>query len=230
MIRLTDEKLIDYYVDKLGIQSRFSGDMRKWMTLYHIERGEDVYELNQPVTMFYFLAMGTLKVSYALDNGKVVLLRFIKPPGVCGDVEIGSNRPVKTTVSSATDCHLIGIRLDVIKEQTANDAVFKNFIIESLSHKVMAVSNAMAINLSYPLENRFAGYLLSITSQVDNLRIQEIKTFDLREIATMLGTSYRHLCRVIRDFTDSGLIVKHRSQILILDFEGLEALSAGFYE
>jgi CRP-like cAMP-binding protein len=217
-------------VEKLEINRRFSSDLRKWMILYHIERGEEVYELNQPVAMFYFLALGTLKVSYALDNGKVVLLRFIKPPGVCGDVEIGINRPVKTTVSAATDCHLVGIRLDVIKEKTAHDAIFKDFIIESLSHKVMAVSNAMAINLSYPLENRFAGYLLSISSQVDDRRIQEIKTFDLREIATMLGTSYRHLCRVIREFTDSGLIDKRRSQIIILDFPGLEALSAGFYE
>jgi CRP-like cAMP-binding protein len=225
-----DEKLIDYYVEKLEIQSRFSGDLRPYMTLYQIERGEEVYELNQPVEMFYFLAMGTLKVSYALDNGKVVLLRFIKPPGVCGDVEIGINRPVRTTVSAATDCHLIGIQMSVIQKITAADPVFKDYIIESLSHKVMAVSNAMAINLSYPLENRFAGYLLSISSQVDDRRVQEIKTFDLREIATMLGTSYRHLCRVIKDFTDQGLISKRRSQILIEDYPGLEALSAGFYE
>jgi len=230
MIRLMDEKLIDYYVEKLGVMSCFSKDLRPHMTLYQIERGEEVYELNQPVTMFYFLAMGTLKVSYSLDNGKVVLLRFIKPPGVCGDVEIGINRPVRTSVSAATDCHLIGIHLEVIKAQTAEDSVFKDFIIESLSHKVMAVSNAMAINLSYPLENRFAGYLLSISSQVNDRRVQEIKTFDLREIATMLGTSYRHLCRVIKDFSDQGLIEKRRSQILIRDYAGLEDLSAGFYE
>lgn len=230
MIEVHDPKLMAYYLDKYNILDNFSKDISAHMKLYRIDRGDNVYEVHSSLDNFYFLVSGTLKVYFVLENGKTILLRFIKPSGVAGDLEVGVDRTVKTTVNAVTDCYLIGIDIGLLKELTYDDPVFMRFIIQSLSLKLSAVSNAMAINLSYPLENRFAGYLLSISNFVDNRRVQEIKTFDLREIATMLGTSYRHLCRVIKDFSDLGYIEKKKSQILITDFEALEKLSGGFYE
>ena len=230
MNEIKDRKLLNYYLDKYQIQSKFSSDISEHLKLFRIERGENVYEVNAHLDNFYFLVSGTLKVYFVLENGKTILLRFIKPLGVAGDLEVGVDRTVRTTVNAVTDCHLIGIDIGLLKELTYDDPIFMRFIISSLSRKLSAVSNAMAINLSYPLENRFAGYLLSISDMVEDRRVQEIKTFDLREIATLLGTSYRHLCRVIKDFSDLGYIEKKKSQILIKDFESLEKLSGGFYE
>lgn len=227
---VNDEKLMAYYLDKFNILNNFSVDIKPYLKLYKIERGDNVYAVNELIDNFYFLVNGTLKVYFVAENGKTILLRFIKPMGICGDLEVGIERTVRTTVCAVTDCHLIGIDINELKRVTQDDPVFLRYIIDSLSHKLYAVSNAMAINLSYPLENRFAGYLISISSKIDDKRVQEIKTFDLREIATMLGTSYRHLCRVIKDFSDSGLIEKKRSQLIIRDFEALEKLSGGYYE
>ncbi len=230
MIEVSDPKLMAYYIDKYRILENFSNDISEYFKLYRIERGDNVYEVNSHLDNFYFLVSGTLKVYFVLENGKTILLRFIKPLGLAGDLEVGVDRIVKTTVNAVTDCFLIGIDIGKLKELTFDDPIFMRFIINSLSLKLSAVSNAMAINLSYPLENRFAGYLLSISNFVDDRRVQEIKTFDLREIATMLGTSYRHLCRVIKDFSEIGYIEKKKSQIIIKDFEALEKLSGGFYE
>lgn len=230
MNEINDFKLLEYYMEKFQIQSKFSCDMTKHFKLYQIHQSEYLYEVNELLDKFYFLVSGTLKVCFVLENGKSILLRFIKPLGVAGDLEVGINRTVRTTVTAATDAYLIGMDIELLKTLTYDDPIFMRFIIGSLGIKLSAVTNAMAINLSYPLENRFAGYLLSISDKVNDKRIQEIKTFDLREIATMLGTSYRHLCRVIKDFSDLGYIEKKRSQILILNFEALETLSGGFYE
>ncbi len=230
MNEVNDFKLLEYYMEKFQIQSKFSCDMTKYFKLYQIQQGEYLYEVNELLDKFYFLVSGTLKVCFVLENGKSILLRFIKPLGVAGDLEVGVNRTVRTTVTAATDAYLIGMDIELLKTLTYDDPIFMRFIIGSLGIKLSAVTNAMAINLSYPLENRFAGYLLSISDKVNDRRIQEIKTFDLREIATMLGTSYRHLCRVIKDFSDLGYIEKKQSQILILNFEALETLSGGFYE
>ncbi len=230
MYEIRDPKLLDYYIEKYQIRHIFSKDLTRYFKLYRIERGANVYEIHEKLDNFYFLVTGTLKVYIVLENGKSILLRFIKPLGVAGDLEVGVDRTVRTTVNAVTDCHLVGIDIELLKSLTQDDPIFMRFIISSLSRKLGAVSNAMAINLSYPLENRFAGYLLSISNMVDDRRIQEIKTFDLKEIATMLGTSYRHLCRVIKDFSDLGYIEKKKSQIIIKDFQALESLSGGFYE
>ncbi len=230
MYEVHDQKLLNYYYDKYDIQSKFSSDMTDYFKLYRIERNENVYEVHEFLDNFYFLVAGTLKVYFVLENGRMILMRFIKPLGVAGDLEIGIDRMVKTTVNAVTDCYLIGIDINLLKTLTNDDPVFMRFIIGSLGRKLSAVSNAMAINLGYPLENRFAGYLLSISDLVEDRRVQEIKTFDLKEISMMLGTSYRHLCRVIKDFSDLGYIEKKKSQIIIKDFESLEKLSGGFYE
>lgn len=230
MQEIKDRKLLDYYMEKYAVNQIFSKDLKPYFKLYRIERGDNVYEVHEKLDNFYFLVTGTLKVTIIMENGKTILLRFIKPLGVAGDLEVGVDKTVRTTVSAVTDCHLIGIDIDLLKELTQDDPVFLRYIISSLSRKLSAVSNAMAINLSYPLENRFAGYLLSISNLVDDKRVQEIKTFDLKEISTMLGTSYRHLCRVIKDFSDLDYIEKKKSQIIITDFESLESLSGGFYE
>lgn len=230
MQEIKDRKLLDYYMEKYDFNHIFSKDLKPHFKLYRIERGDNVYEVHEKLDNFYFLVTGTLKVTIIMENGKTILLRFIKPLGVAGDLEVGVDKTVRTTVSAVTDCHLIGIDIDQLKALTQDDPVFLRYIISSLSRKLSAVSNAMAINLSYPLENRFAGYLLSISNLVEDKRVQEIKTFDLKEISTMLGTSYRHLCRVIKDFSDLGYIEKKKSQIIITDFESLESLSGGFYE
>ena len=230
MYEVHDQKLLNYYYEKYDIQSKFSGDMSAHFKLYRIERNENVYEVHEFLDNFYFLVAGTLKVYFVLENGRMILMRFIKPLGVAGDLEIGIDRMVKTTVNAVTDCYLIGMDINLLKTLTNDDPVFMRFIISSLGRKLSAVSNAMAINLGYPLENRFAGYLLSISNLVDDRRVQEIKTFDLKEISMMLGTSYRHLCRVIKDFSDLGYIEKKKSQIIITNFESLEKLSGGFYE
>lgn len=230
MYEVQDLKLLNYYYEKYDIQSIFSTEMLSYFKLYRIERNENVYEVHEFLDNFYFLVAGTLKVYFVLENGRMILMRFIKPLGVAGDLELGVDRMVKTTVNAVTDCYMLGIDINLLKSLTNDDPVFMRFIINSLGRKLSAVSNAMAINLGYPLENRFAGYLLSISNLVDDRRVQEIKTFDLKEIAMMLGTSYRHLCRVIKDFSELGYIEKKKSQIIIKDFEALESLSGGFYE
>lgn len=230
MYEVHDSKLLNYYYEKFDIQSIFSTDIISHFKLYRIERNENVYEVHEFLDNFYFLVAGTLKVYFVLENGRMILMRFIKPLGVAGDLELGVDRLVKTTVNAVTDCYMLGIDINLLKSLTNDDPVFMRFIINSLGRKLSAVSNAMAINLGYPLENRFAGYLLSISNLVDDRRVQEIKTFDLKEIAMMLGTSYRHLCRVIKDFSELGYIEKKKSQIIIKDFESLESLSGGFYE
>ncbi len=230
MYEIQDPKLLNYYYEKYDVQSKFSTDMLSYFKLYRIERNENVYEVHEFLDNFYFLVAGTLKVYFVLENGRMILMRFIKPLGVAGDLELGVDRLVKTTVNAVTDCYMLGIDINLLKSLTNDDPVFMRFIISSLGRKLSAVSNAMAINLGYPLENRFAGYLLSISNLVDDRRVQEIKTFDLKEISMMLGTSYRHLCRVIKDFSELGYIEKKKSQIIIKDFESLESLSGGFYE
>jgi CRP-like cAMP-binding protein len=80
----------------------------------------------------------------------------------------------------------------------------------------------------YPVEVRLASYLLSVTQdENDSLFSGQLSTTRLTDIANLIGTSYRHLNRVIRQFCSNGLIERGKGFILIKDREALKTLAGG---
>ncbi|HWI49830.1 MAG TPA: helix-turn-helix domain-containing protein, partial [Rummeliibacillus sp.] len=71
-----------------------------------------------------------------------------------------------------------------------------------------------------------ASYLLSTTTP-DNEFGLELQTTNIGEIADLLGTTHRHLNRVIRDLCERGVIEKSRRAIRILNEQVLEEMSQG---
>jgi CRP/FNR family putative post-exponential-phase nitrogen-starvation transcriptional regulator len=61
----------------------------------------------------------------------------------------------------------------------------------------------------------------------DLLYIEEIRTSKLTEIATLLGTSYRHLNRVIDKLIARKIIRKEKRAIIIENIKALKELSRG---
>ncbi|WKL04319.1 helix-turn-helix domain-containing protein [Paenibacillus amylolyticus] len=78
----------------------------------------------------------------------------------------------------------------------------------------------------YPVESRFASYLLSTMGQ-DESSSEEIQTSKLTELADMLGTSYRHLNRVVQDLCNRNIIHKVQRKLVICDLEQLRVIVGG---
>ncbi|MEW9702227.1 Crp/Fnr family transcriptional regulator [Paenibacillus sp. SI8] len=76
------------------------------------------------------------------------------------------------------------------------------------------------------VEVRLASYLLSVSFDESDCRFQgQFNTATLRDVANLIGTSYRHLNRVIQLFCKEGLIARNRGFILVKDRDGLRALA-----
>ncbi len=228
MKRVNDRSLLEAYIRKFSLDSLFQKDMRPYMSLMSFERGECICNTGDELNYFYFDVKGKLKVYTLMENGKSLLLRFNKPLSVLGDVEFMSGYNIKCNVDSLNESHLIGITVDDIRKHAGNDPVFLSYVIRSLGYKLYTISNSTSINLLYPLEKRFASYIISISSEEASLKgINEIKTTNMTEMATLLGTSYRHLNRVIRELSDKGIVSKKNGKISILDYLSLKNLAGG---
>jgi CRP-like cAMP-binding protein len=110
-------------------------------------------------------------------------------------------------VESLNDTVFIAIKYSDLNKYAKEDAKFLRFVVKNLSHKLYTTTISNSINLLQPLENRFACYLLSVSTDesVKNFN-SEIRTSKLTELANLLGTSYRHLNRVICDMDKRGII------------------------
>lgn len=228
---LNDKNLMKHYIDKFQLDTIFDKDMSSYMKLFLCEKGEMICKIGDELEWIYFLVKGKLKVFNLLLNGKSTLLRFSTPLSIVGDLELFKKYKIKNNVEALNEAIIIGIKADDVKKYASEDSLFLRFVIENLSHKLYTFSNLSALNQAYPFINRFASYLIAITSDENNNKlIDEIKTNNLTELANFFGVSYRHLNRVIKDLCDSGIIKKNNKEIVILDYERLKDMSGGHYE
>ena len=91
--------------------------------------------------------------------------------------------------------------------------------------KLASLSVSNSVNILYPLENRLASYILASYTNEDNNN-----TENLTQIAEFLGTSYRHLLRVVKEFELEKIIKRDNKKLVILDKDKLEDLAGDLYQ
>jgi len=227
MQRITDKKELEYYINRFDIDSIFEKDMRKYMELHIFSKGEQIYNAGTKADYVYFIVKGKFKVLMVQKNGKSILLRFYEPFLMLGDIELLGYVDPLCSLEALNEVICLGISVEVIRTQSMEDPKFLSFVAKSLAQKLIESSTSSSINLSYPLENRLASYLLAISPEEN---IVGIATNKLTEMAGFLGTSYRHLSRTLNKLYSKNLIRKENNYIEILNREELEKLAGDLYK
>ena len=177
----------------------------------------------------YFLVHGKYKVTTLLSTGKSLLLCFNTPLSVMGDIEFIENPYADCNVQALENCICLALPLNKIKEYGYDDPIFLRFIISSLQKKLRRNSSYMSINILSPIENRFASYLLSSLPSNNSQEIF-VDIDGINNLSELLGSSYRHLNRVIKNLSDLKIIEKNKNTIKILNLEKLTLLAQDIYK
>jgi CRP/FNR family transcriptional regulator, putaive post-exponential-phase nitrogen-starvation regulator len=104
----------------------------------------------------------------------------------------------------------LALSVGQIKKNIGINSKLLVYNCQSLGKKLARFSEASAVNLMYPLNQRLADYFMAVfqADDFDNHRVKEIHTENLSELAGFLGTSYQQLTRVIKQFKDDNIIGK----------------------
>jgi CRP-like cAMP-binding protein len=228
MKSIPNKDRIARYVAENQLDAIFDQATIGMMSLLAYEKGEAVCSPGDQLDHLFLLVKGKIKVYTTLPNGKSVLLRFNEPLAIIGDMELMTGFPVRCMVESVGETHFIAVKRDVLRETAFQDPRFLTFIIKQISCKLHTVSYVSSLNLLYPVENRLASYLISIMSE-DFLSpsLVEMRTDKLTDVAELLGTSYRHLNRVITQLAADGIIERKRGAIFIRNETRLKELASG---
>jgi CRP/FNR family transcriptional regulator, putaive post-exponential-phase nitrogen-starvation regulator len=230
MKRLTNKDKLNYYVEKYEINSIFSTDMTSFMELFYFTKDEYIYKANDKINYLYFFVEGKAKVFTLLANGKSLLLMFCTPLRILGDVEFLDTNIANCNLQALKDCLCIGISFEDIRKYAANDSTFLRYMCQSLSKKLTNCSLISSINLLYPLENRLASYILAIIPEGETSPLEQMETQKLTEISELLGTSYRHLIRVLNKLCEKEIIKKEGNLIDVVNREELKRLAGDLYQ
>lgn len=228
MKNIYNEDMLSFFLKKYGLNEIFDNNIIKDIKMFQYDKGEIICRSGERLEYMFFLVKGKLKIYTTLPNGKSILLRFNRPLGIIGDMEFLNGYEIKSNVESVNDSILLGISYKALFTYAYDEPKFLRFLVKYLSHKLYTISNAASLNLLYTVESRFASYLISTALDENNsLYIDEIKTSKLTEIAELLGTSYRHLNRVVSKFAMEGIVSRKKGSIIIKEVKRLKELSNG---
>jgi len=225
MRRISDNNLLNHYIDKHNMENIFDKDMLKYAQLHFYEKDEYILEAESELQYYYLLVDGKIKISYLFENGKSMFLKFYKEFNTIGDLELLKNIPIRCNIDAIEDTYLVAIPADILRKKYLNNIKFLHHLIDSLSEKLYATINNSSYNFVYPLINRLSSYLVEHITDKDYI----ILSSSFIEIAQFLGTTYRHLNRTLKELETEGIIKCENKAVYILDENRLRELSKNLY-
>lgn len=229
MKRINSRSLLKKYIKKYRINEMFSNNLEEHMELIAFEKGEYLSRDGERIEHLLFFVKGKAKVYINLENGKSLLLCFYYPFMLFGDLELVSQNPASTNTVVIDEVHCIALPLNKVREELLKDSRFMGCVCASLGDKLERASKNGTINLLYPLENRVASYIIATMEKIQ----AEDKLFQFNEnlttLAELLGTSYRHLLRVLNKLVEENFLEKQKGGYVVINEKKLRDLAADIY-
>ncbi|WP_142312305.1 Crp/Fnr family transcriptional regulator [Bacillus wiedmannii] len=211
--------LIIHYLKTNKMLEIFSEIDTAYFQVNHFEKGELICNIDDAMDRLYFVVKGKVKVYTITPEGKKLILRFINPLAVVGDIELIQDSKAHHVVEACSDVIVISISHAVIRSKLLHDPIFMNFLLENIANTLKISTRFTALNLLYPVELRVASYLLSISTDSNGTMYKkDLDATSISSIADFIGVSYRHVIRVLQKFYKEKLIEKRNGVIVIKDF------------
>ncbi|WP_232698664.1 Crp/Fnr family transcriptional regulator [Brevibacillus daliensis] len=227
MKEIKDPEQLKSYLHAHQIESIFNEQLIPHLSLCSFDQGELICSQGDPSEYLYVLVKGKVKIYTTSAEGKALILSFKKPLEVIGDIEYVRSIDIINTVESISPVYMIRVHHRWLKKYGRDYTPLLQFLLEIITQKFYIKSNSLSFNLMHPVEVRLASYLLSVSfDESDSLFKGQLSTASLKDAANLIGTSYRHLNRVIKKFCTEGLIERNKGFILVKDREGLSALAS----
>lgn len=224
MKEIKEREQLNHYLHTHQIESIFNEQLLPHLSLYSFEQGELVCSQGEVTDILYILVKGKVKIYTTSMEGKTIILSFKTPLEVIGDIEYVQGIEIINTVEAVSPVQMIGVHHHWLKKYGHDYAPLLKFLLDIITRKFSIKSSSLSLHLMYPVEVRLASYLLSVSSdEAGTLFKWEISTGGLMDVANLIGTSYRHLNRVIKQFCNDGLLERKKGFILVKDREGLRS-------
>jgi CRP/FNR family putative post-exponential-phase nitrogen-starvation transcriptional regulator len=211
------QETVDHYIHAFELDQHLNPDLLRCLRLVSLPAQREFYVQTEEQTSIYLMVAGKVQVQHLHPNGKTAVLAMMTPLAVIGDLELFRFEDIKTNVVTLEPITLLAIEKPFVIRYGYDDPRFLRFIIHQLTSKLYESSN-IHVGSVLSVTHRFAAYVLQLHEQGgDNSLLLPAKA----HIASLLGTTSRHLNRVIRQLQDEGIVSLHGHRLTILNLQRL---------
>ena len=187
------------------------------------QTNEYILKTGDKIDGLYFLIEGKYYVSSLEITGKELLLRYSNKPAILGDIEILEQCPIQSNCIAVENCEFIYVPLTIYHSYLKNDAEFTQLLLKELAYKLKTCTISSRVNALSPVSVRLAAYYCTIASTKVNS--EYINSNKLDEVASLIGTTKRHVNRILKRWNEEGTIYREGDYIQILNWEKIKFYS-----
>ncbi len=205
------------YIERFQLAEHLNSDLLRSLRLYRLDEERELNLSDRDQARLYFLVAGSVYVSYDHLDGTRSAIGTITPLALIGELDLFIDDPnLRLGITTAEPSIFLYIERDFALRYGYNDPRFLRLVINNLSTKLIRSTLILRHNV-LPLSGQVAALLITQTSDGSNrLRLQS-KTY----LAELVGTTTRHLNRILNSFAAEGLITVEENLIDIIDRQAL---------
>lgn len=198
--------------------------VEKEVTIRTYISNEYILTAGEEIDGFYFLISGKYFVSSQEITGKELLLRYCQAPAVMGDIEILEDCVIQSNCVAAEPCSFVFIPKQAYEKELKYDAAFTQILLKELAYKLRTCTISSRVNALSPANVRLAAFLCTIASG-SNSKASYITTKNMEETAALIGTTKRHVNRILKQWIAQEIVERENDQIRVLQPDKLKEIS-----
>lgn len=152
-----------------------------------------------------------------------MLLRKCTPPSILGDIELFQHCVIQSNCIAKERCLFLFIPKQAYEQIFKFDTDFTQLLLKELTFKLKTCTTLSRVNALSSVAVKFAAYLCTIDSP--DIANDYLKVHSLQEIAALIGTTNRHLNRVLQRWTEQQIINRTDDMIHIKDWQAIQEIS-----
>jgi len=183
----------------------------------HYEQNETITQEGSRIDFLAIVIKGMAKIFRTSPDGRNLILCYYLSDGMIGEVELLEKRTeATTTVKAVSDFDCILLDYQYCTDELNHNTLFLQQIGMALVGKLMESDENYMRSALGTAEERLCVYIL---------RNSPYGIFHdvLSDVACSIGTSYRHVFRLLSDLCKEGILQKEETGFQIIDIERLKA-------
>ena len=187
-------------------------------------RGEVVFQAGAQADGLHLVESGCFSVRRDAPDGHAALLALVGPGGFFGELALLGPIARSATVAAVETSTTLAVSRVAFSELRDRQPSIDRALAAFLGAEVRHLSGQLVDAMYTPVEVRLCARLLEASEQWGRLRLPLTQ----QDVAELAGTTRPTANRVLRQLAEEGLVILHRSELVIADPDGLRRRSRGW--
>jgi CRP/FNR family transcriptional regulator, dissimilatory nitrate respiration regulator len=195
--------------------------LAKHATVHQLKRGDIVCRRGEPLECFFGVAYGQMKLVLRAGNGEERVLRIVGAGDTFGEALVHRPRANALDAIALSDALVIALPARPVSVLLERDENFARAMFARLAQRMHELVAEIESSTLLNARQRIASYLTGLAGAASRVRLPVTKTL----VASQLGVTKETLSRLLREFSDQGLIQVYNRNIVVRDRAGLAAVA-----